>query len=167
MLTKSVSWLKRVLITLLLLMLLLPFQTYMFPVFILFRRYGLYNTHLALILLSAFSPLGPLTVYSFMRAIPDEQWEAASLDTSTLFRIVFLVILPQLKPMLATLLLLCFTEVWNIVEPALILLRNDALFPASLSLNDNRAVSWAAATAYFAPILLLYAPTVRQKTWRP
>ena len=167
MLTRCMPWLKRAMLVLLLLMLLLPFQTYMFPVFILFKRYGLYDTHKGLILFAAFSPLGPLTVYSFMRAIPNEQWEAASLDTSSFFRTVFHVILPQLKPMLATLTLLCFTEIWNMVDPAIVLLQKDDLFPASLSLNDNKAVSWAAATAYLSPILLLYVPTVYRKAWQP
>ncbi len=160
-LTRCRSRFKTVFTAFLLLMLLLPFQTYMFPLFILFRRYGLYDSHLALILFSAFSPLGPLTVYSFMRAVPEEQWEAASLDTSSLHKTVLHVILPQLKPMLAALTLLCFTEIWNTVEPVVILLRSDALFPASLSLNYDRSVSWAAATVYCAPVLLLYIPAAR------
>ena len=154
------SWLTRAYIGLLLIMLLMPFQTYMLPVFRLYRQYGLYDTRAGIMLHAAFSPLGPLTVWCFLRAVPEEQWEAASLDTSSVLVTLTQVILPQLLPMLAALFLLSFAEVWNTVEPALVLLRTEELKPASLSLNDLGRVSWAAAAIYCAPVVALCVPTV-------
>lgn len=138
-------------------LLLLPFQSYMLPIFRLFRHTELYNTRLVLILFGAFSPLGPLVVYAFIRTIPCEHWEAARLDTSSLSRIIYSVILPQLKPMLLLLMLLSFAEAWNLVEPVIILLPDESLQPLSVSLNDLRDVSWAGSMAYCLPVLLLYA----------
>ncbi len=159
MLVRCKTLLTKMILAALLLMTLLPFQTYMLPIFRILKFYGLFDTHTGLIVFYAFSPLGPLTVYSFMHAIPDEQWEAASLDTSSLLIILFRVILPQLVPMFAALILLCFAESWNTVEPAVILLQTDELIPASVSLNDNKTVSWAASAIYAMPVLLLYVPT--------
>ncbi len=146
---------------LLLLMLLLPLQSIMVPVFKLSRWLNVYDTQLAVILLQAFSPLGPLIAWLLIRAIPGEQWEAALLDCRSQAQIFLRVILPQLLPGLAVLLLLCFAEAWNLVELPLILLPDTALRPASLMLNDihSKGGSYAEAVLYALPILLLYGVT--------
>lgn len=156
-LTRSKSWVQRAVLAALLLLLLLPFQSYMLPIFLLFRKVGLYNTQLGLMLLGAFSPLEPLVVYAFMRTIPEEQWEAAQLDTSSLLRTLASVILPQMSLALWMLLMLAFAEAWNLVEPAIILIANDKLLPISTSLNYLKDVSWAGAAAYCLPVLVLYS----------
>lgn len=141
----------------LLLMLLLPIQSIMVPVFRMSRWLNLYDTQLAVILLQAFSPLGPLIAWLLIRAIPGEQWEAALLDCRSQVRIFSRAILPQLLPGLAVLMLLCFAEAWNLVELPLILLPDTALRPASLMLNDiSSNGSYAEAMLYALPILLLY-----------
>ena len=145
-----------ILISLLILMLLMPFQTYMLPLFQLYKRFGLYNTHGGMILYGGFSSLGALLLTVFIRSIPEEQWEAASLETSSVIRITGKVILPQMIPALAILLLLSFSEAWNLVEPAVILLDHDELRPVSVSLNDFREVSWAGAALYALPVIALY-----------
>lgn len=155
-LARGRRWVRRIFLAALLAMLLLPFQSYMLPEFLLFRESGLYNTRLGLMLLGAFSPLGPLMVYAFMRTIPEEQWEAVRLDTSSLLRTLISVILPQMASALWMLLMLTFAEAWNLVEPAVILIANDKLLPVSTSLNDLRAVSWAGAAAYCLPVVVLY-----------
>lgn len=157
---------KKIYLIALIALLLLPFQSYMLPIFRLFRRTELYNTRLILILFEAFSPLGPLVVHAFTCTIPNEHWEAARLDTSSLFRIIYSVILPQLKPMLSLLMLLSFAEAWNLVEPVIILLPDESLQPLSVSLNDLQSVSWAGAVAYCLPVLLLYVLFIHcQKNW--
>ncbi len=144
----------------LVILLLLPFQSIMVPVFRLSKWTGLYDHHIAVILLQAFSALGPLTVWLFIRSIPEEQWEAAQLDTASHLVIYAQIILPQLIPGLCALGLLCFAEVWNLVEQPLILLQDETLLPASLSLNDlelKDSGPYAGAVLYSVPILLIYA----------
>ena len=146
----------------LLILLLLPFQSVMVPVFRLSKWTGLYDHQIAVIFLQAFSALGPLTVWLFIRSIPEEQWEAARLDTASHLVIYAQIILPQLIPGLCALGLLCFAEVWNLVEQPLILLRDETLLPASLSLNDlelKNTGPYAGAVLYSVPVLLIYAAT--------
>ena len=145
-----------ILIGLLILMLLMPFQTYMLPLFQLYKWLRLYDTHVGLILYGGCSSLGTLLLTAFIRSIPEEQWEAASLETSSVIRITGKVILPQIIPALAILLLLSFSEAWNLVEPAIILLDHDELRPVSVSLNDFYEVSWAGAALYAMPVIALY-----------
>lgn len=146
---------------LLLLMLLLPFQSIMVPVFKMSRFVNLYDTQLAVILIQAFSPLGSLITWLLIRAIPGEQWEAALLDCRSQLTIFCRAIMPQLLPGLAVLTLLCFAEAWNLVELPLILLPDAELRPASLMLNDIRSGSnqYAEAVLYALPILCLYGAT--------
>ena len=146
---------------LLLLLLLLPFQSIMVPVFKMSRWLNLYDTQLAVILMQAFSPLGPLIAWLLIRAIPGEHWEAALLDCKSQLTIFSRAIMPQLLPGLAVLTLLCFAEAWNLVELPLILLPDTELRPASLMLNDIRSGSnqYAEAVLYALPILLLYGIT--------
>ena len=143
----------------LLILLLLPFQSIMVPVFRLSKWTGLYDHQIAVILLQAFSGLGPLAVWLFVRSVPEEQWEAAQLDTASHLVIYVRIILPQLIPSLCVLGLLCFSEVWNLVEQPLILLPDETLLPASLSLNDlelKTAGPYAGAVLYSLPVVLLY-----------
>lgn len=164
-LSRAASRIRFFLLLTLMVMLLLPFQSYMLPVFQLYKRWGLYNSHLALILFCAFSPVGPLLLYFFMRMIPEEQWEAARLETNSIFCIAEMVILPQIAPAIFILLLLSFVEAWNLVEPAIILLQFDELKPLSVSLNDFQNVSWAAAALYSLPVecfFMLCIPALRR-----
>ena len=149
--------------------LLLPFQSVMVSVFRLSKWTGLYDSPWAVILLQAFSPLGPLTVWFFLRAIPDDNWEAALLDTASQLTVFLRAILPQLLPALSVLMLLCFAEAWNLVEQPLILLQDESLLPASVSLNDlelHGVSPHAGAVVYSLPVLLLYsaAAAVLKKT---
>ena len=146
---------------LLLLLLLLPFQSIMVPVFKMSRWLNLYDTQFAVILMQGFSPLGPLIAWLLIRAIPGEHWEAALLDCRSQLTIFCRAIMPQLLPGLAVLTLLCFAEAWNLVELPLILLPDTELRPASLMLNDIRSGSnqYAEAVLYAMPILILYGAT--------
>ena len=150
------GWGRNVIAGAMLLMLLLPFQSYMMPVFKLCKEHGLYDTQWALILLYALSPLGSLIMFAFIRMIPEEQWEAAALETSSLIRTSLTVVLPQLLPAVVILLLLTFAEAWNMVEPAIILLKDSWFQPASVSLNNLSSVPYAGAAMYCVPILILY-----------
>ena len=82
-LTKQTKYRAAVARIFMVLLLLLPFQSIMVPVFRLSKWTGLYDHQIAVIFLQAFSALGPLTVWLFIRSIPEEQWEAARLDTAS------------------------------------------------------------------------------------
>ena len=84
------------------------------------------------------------------------------MDTVSHWVIYMRIILPQLIPGLCVLGLLCFVEVWNLVEQPLILLPDETLLPASLSLNDlelKETEPYAGAVLYSVPVLLIYIAT--------
>ncbi len=100
--------------------LLLPFQVIMLPVYKMSLASGLYDSYWSVVLLAAFAPLGTLISVVLIRGVPESQWEAASLETNSLFETMRLVILPQILPGLAVLGLLVFADTWNMVEQPLV-----------------------------------------------
>lgn len=90
-----------------------PWQTYMVPQFILMSRMGLNNTHLALILLQAFSAFGVFMMRQFYQGIPDELCEAARIDGMSEYGIWRKIMLPLSKPAVSTLIIFTFVGTWN------------------------------------------------------
>ncbi|WP_220094324.1 carbohydrate ABC transporter permease [Paenibacillus sp. YN15] len=91
----------------------IPWQAYMVPQFILMRSLGLNNTHLAIILLQAFSAFGVFLMRQFYQGIPDELCEAARIDGLSEYGIWARIMLPLSKPALSTLVIFTFVSTWN------------------------------------------------------
>ncbi|WP_044481975.1 carbohydrate ABC transporter permease [Paenibacillus antibioticophila] len=91
----------------------IPWQAYMVPQFILMRSMGLNNTHLAIILLQAFSAFGVFLMRQFYQSIPDELCEAARIDGLSEYGIWARIMLPLSKPALSTLTIFTFVSTWN------------------------------------------------------
>ena len=140
--------------------LLLPFQVIMLPVHKMSLASGLYDSYWSVVLLAAFAPLGTLISVVLIRGVPESQWEAASLETNSLFETMRLVILPQILPGLAVLGLLVFADTWNMVEQPLILLPTPEKRPLSLAFNDilktNTDYLYAGSALYALPIVAVY-----------
>ncbi|MNP09737.1 L-arabinose transport system permease protein AraQ [compost metagenome] len=91
----------------------IPWQAYMVPQFILMRYMGLNNTHLAIILLQAFSAFGVFLMRQFYQGVPDELCEAARIDGLSEYGIWARIMLPLSKPALSTLTIFTFVVTWN------------------------------------------------------
>ena len=92
-----------------------PFITFLIPLYILFQRLGLYNTHVGLILAYQLITL-PFTIWmlrSFFMEIPLEVEEAAKIDGCSWWGVLTRVILPLSLPGLAVTVILGFMFSWN------------------------------------------------------
>lgn len=162
---------QRVLHVLYALALLLPFQTIMLPAYKISLWTNTYDSVLSVAALAAFSPLGPLVMAVLISGIPDEQWEAASLDANSLSRVLAHIVLPQVLPGTAALALITFAEAWNMVEQPLILLSAaSGTQPLSLTLNDiaksSAGFGLAGAALYALPVLVIYGLAAAGIGWR-
>lgn len=139
-------------------LLIMPFQVIMLPVYQGARAVGLYDTLIGPILLAVFFPIGALLMMTEINGIEENQWEAAELETSSLLQILIRVVLPQILPGIALMCLLIFTESWNMVEQPLLLLERTMMRPLSLYLNDITShgsdFGYAGCTVYAAPVVL-------------
>lgn len=90
-----------------------PWQVYMVPQFIFMRSLKLNDTHLAIIILQAFSAFGVFLMRQFYQSIPDEYCEAARIDGMSEYQIYWKIMLPLSKPALTTLTIFTFVNTWN------------------------------------------------------
>ena len=94
---------------------MVPIHAVLLPLFIVLSRTKMLNTYWALIV--PYVAFGiPLAVYlfsSFMQSIPTEMEEAAAIDGCGIYRIFFRIILPLIRPAVATVSIFTFISSWN------------------------------------------------------
>lgn len=85
----------------------------MIPSYMIMNEYGLFDSFWALVLPGAF-PIGNIVIMiNFLRTIPFELYEAASIDGANPLQILWKVYVPLSKPSIATMLLFSFVGQWN------------------------------------------------------
>jgi multiple sugar transport system permease protein len=92
-----------------------PFLAFVIPLYLLYQRVGLYNTHVGLILAYQLITL-PFTIWmlrSFFTEVPLEIQEAAQIDGCSWLGILTRVILPLSMPGIAVTVILGFMFCWN------------------------------------------------------
>ena len=112
---------------------LLPAQLLLIPYVKIAEGLGVFDMFATVIAVQTAFGLGFYTfvLYGFMRAIPFELQDAASIDGAGVMRTYFQIILPLCRPALAALGALAFTGVFNDLLIAITLLRTDDKFPVT------------------------------------
>lgn len=102
----------------------------------------------------------------YVNGVPKELDEAARIDGCTFFQTYYRVIMPMLKPVLATVAILSFRQGWNeYILPRVFTMTNDSLRPLTVGVNmlknaGDGAAAWnimfAGATIAIVPILIVF-----------
>jgi multiple sugar transport system permease protein len=127
-----------------------------------FHFYGLLNTYAALILSDATFAL-PFSIWmatAYIRSIPRELEEAASVDGANRARALWHVVLPTSVPGVATVLIFAFIQAWNEFLLAYTFMITDNMKPLSVILYSfvgYRGIEWQYVTG---AILLAAIPAV-------
>jgi multiple sugar transport system permease protein len=142
---------------------MIPFQVMMIPQFLLMKEFGLINSHWSLILLGAFSPFGVFLFRQFYMSIPEELSEAARIDGLSEFGIYLRILMPLMRPAIASLVIFTFMHSWNDFLGPLIYLNSDKLFTLQLGMQHFQseygteyALLMGAAVSAIVPTLLVY-----------
>jgi multiple sugar transport system permease protein len=143
--------------------LMVPWHAIMIPQFLIIQKMGLYNTHLSLILIQAFSAFGVFILRQYMLSIPKELNEAAKIDGCGQFRIFAQIIIPLTKPGLATLAILTFNSVWNDYMAPMLYLEDKHLYTLQLGLSYFKTqyameygLTMAATVCSIIPVIIVY-----------
>ncbi len=143
---------------------MVPWHAIMIPQFIIVKNLGLFNTHLALILLQAFSAFGVFILRQSMLSIPDSLTEAAKIDGCGTLRTYLTIIIPLTKTGLITLAILTFNTIWNDYMGPMIYLDSEKLFTIQIGLASFRqqfsadyGAIMAGAVSSIVPVILMYA----------
>ena len=108
----------------------------MIPTYLVVTGLGLKDTIWALILPGALPVYNMVILMNFMRGIPEEIEEAAAIDGASPFQILTRVLLPILKPALATVGLFCIVTHWNDWFSGMIYMNNPDNYPLQTYLQS-------------------------------
>ncbi|MCL6601597.1 MAG: carbohydrate ABC transporter permease [Paenibacillus sp.] len=143
----------------------IPIQVIMIPLAILVRDFHIANTYGALIIpYIAFNlSFTSIVFYGFFRGVPIELEESACIDGASIYRTFFSIMLPIIKPALATMVIFIFLNSWNEFTMAVILITKESLKTLPLGLlffqgqfTTNWGAMGAAMTIASLPTVLIY-----------
>ncbi len=94
---------------------LIPYQALFLPIYMIGYNMHLTNTRYGIIFMYVATGIsfGVFLMTSFMSTVPLELEEAARIDGCSIFRTYFSVVLPLLKPAMATLIIMQAFQIWN------------------------------------------------------
>jgi len=142
---------------------MIPFQVLIVPLFAQMKTLGLINTYWGAILPTIAWAFGVFLMRQAMSTVPYDLDQAATLDGAGHFRIFFQIMLPLVRPALATLTVFVFVSTWNNFLWPLIILRDPFMqtLPVALSsLQGQFVTQWdaimAASVLSIIPMFVLY-----------
>lgn len=120
----------------LLALMMIPPQLTLISRFIIVQKIRLYDTLIGLILMEAFSVYGVFLLRQFMITIPDSICESARMDGAGHWAIYSRIILPMVKPALATLAILKTVWTWNDYQGPMVFLASSEKFTVQLAVQQ-------------------------------
>lgn len=154
------------LLTLIMFTMMIPFQLVLIPQYILMVTLGWTDTYLGLIAPTMMSAFSILLFRQFFRSIPQALIDAARLDGATELAILFRLIWPLSRPVMATVGILTFMTSWNEVLWPLLVVRERTLmtmpqlvtiFTIGGEAESQLGSLLAAATLLATPVVVAYA----------
>ncbi len=143
---------------------MIPGVLFLIPTYVMMYRLGWVGHFYALIIPSAVSVYNIFLIRQFVVGIPNEQIEAARLDGANDLRIFISIIIPLIRPVLATVAILSFIASWNDFLGPLLYLNNPSTWTVQLGLyqfessipGEHVQQIWASMTLITLPLVLVY-----------
>ncbi|WP_294382181.1 carbohydrate ABC transporter permease [uncultured Clostridium sp.] len=153
---------KKVLFTIYIVVMLMPFQVTMLSSYLVLDKLHLLNTHGSIILPAIFSTFSVFIMYRFFCNIPESIIESARIDGASEFIIFVKIGIPLGMPGIMSAVVLQFLEYWNLIEQPLTFLKDKALWPLSIYLPniilENADIAFtASAVTLIAAIIVFFA----------
>lgn len=145
--------------------LMVPIYTVLVPLLRLIKHMGLMNSHLGLIVV--YSAMGmPFAIFmltGFIKSIPDELLDAATIDGCSVYRMFWTIIFPLLKTAVTTLFILDFLSIWNDFLLPMLTLSNNSLKTVPVSMYNfygeyasHWEMTFAGYTLTILPVIAVY-----------
>lgn len=143
--------------------LMIPSQVTMIPTYFIWKEFGALNSYYPLIVPSFLGgAFGIFLMHQFIKSLPKELYESATIDGCSPPGIFFRIYLPLCKPALAALGVFTFMGAWNNTLGPLIYLQDKELYTLPLGLlylkseNVNQALLMAGAVITTLPVVIVY-----------
>ena len=142
---------------------MIPFFVTLIPVFFIVRQLGWIDTYQGLVVPGLTSAYGIFLMRQFIITLPDELIDAARIDGASELRIFWRIIVPLVKPALATLGTFTFIGSWNAFLWPLLVVNSRELMTLPLGINtmkslyaDNTNLLMAGTAVSVIPMLVLF-----------
>ncbi len=143
--------------------LMVPFQSVVVPLYMWVNRLGLLDTYLGIVAPDLVSVFGIFLIRQAVEVIPNDYLDAARIDGCSELQIFYRVILPSIKPALATLLIIKFMWNWNELFWPLIAVNSPQMRTVTIGLTSFTNMYFieyhlltAAAVISILPILVIF-----------
>ena len=164
---------------------MVPFEVLIIPIFLFVRAFplmggndilgqggtGLFNTYAGLVFPNLISVFSIFLFRQFYLRFPHEIEEAAIVDGCSRVGVFWRILLPNSRPVMATMALFAFLWSWNDFLWPLVVVKKDALKTLQLGLslfNQEQGTQWAelmaASTMAVIPVIILYLMVQRYLT---
>ncbi|WP_037361007.1 carbohydrate ABC transporter permease [Amycolatopsis orientalis] len=147
---------------------LVPFQVTMIPNYVYLSQLGLLNALAGVVVPTVCSTMAIMLLRQHLQAFPTELLDASRMDGRSSWLTLWTVVVPNLRPALASLTILLFISAWNdYFWPALVLQRTDSVVQIGVrgflsAEGDNWGAVMAASGIACLPIFALYLFLQRQ-----
>ncbi|MEU4643534.1 carbohydrate ABC transporter permease [Micromonospora sp. NPDC023814] len=140
-------------------MLMVPGHLTLIPLFIMVSEMGGLDTMWGMVVPTIANAQAMFLMRQFIQEIPDELLEAARIDGASEFRVYWSIILPQTKPIMATLGTFVFLWHWNDFLWPLVSQRSPGNYVLTVGLNSLQEQDTELATTMAASVIT-FVPTV-------
>ena len=148
---------------------MIPLGVGLIPNFIIMARIGWVDTYRALIVPGIANAFGIFWMRQYCFSVPDELLDAARVDGAGEFGIFSRIVLPVIRPALASLAIFVFLSSWNDFLQPLVFLRSEEKFTVQLWLSivekqlnvSQPAIVMAGSVLASIPIVILFAALQR------
>ncbi|MBQ7901565.1 MAG: carbohydrate ABC transporter permease [Clostridia bacterium] len=106
------------------------------PTYLVVKAIGLLNSPFAMILVNAVTTYNLIITISYFRGMPDSLEEAAKIDGAGDYTVLFRIMIPLAKPIIAVITLYYAVAIWNNFMTALIYLSDRELYPLQMVLRE-------------------------------
>lgn len=142
---------------------MIPAAVTLIPKFLVVNTLRLANTYFALILPAMAQPFSVFIMVQFMKGLPKELEESASIDGASRLRTFFQIILPQVKPALTAVAILTFQGAWNDFQWPLVVMGTQDMYTLPVGLFFFKSAHYTQYNLLLAgsvfntvPILILF-----------
>lgn len=155
----------KLVLTIFLMGMMVPIHATLLPLFIILKNLNLLNTYASLVIpYVAFAiPMGIFILTGFLYTIPRELEESAFLDGCSIYKSFYYIILPLIRPALATIAIFTYLSTWNELMFANTFINSDAIRTLTvgiMSLSGQYQTEWGPIGAGLViatiPTILIY-----------
>ena len=152
----------RVFLVILLLGIMVPQESIVYPLYYMAKAVGIYDTQLAVIIVFSViqSAFGTYLLSSVLSSFPREIIEAADIDGASRWQVLWYVVVPVLRPTLMVIGTFFFIWTWNEFLIPLVLLVSNNNQTVSLAMGLTRGQNLSDPVLQAAASLLGIAPTI-------